>query len=323
MNFRPPLWFKPGRWRVIEDMPMGYYLASPRWGSGSLKPFAWKAGALAKFEKEQGNRPVGEAAFLGTAVHDLLADEAMFQRRYVQAPDFSGLASRVDELKELAAQQGLTVKSTKKKTEIVELLIQADPANADRIQETAEAKFLSESAGKSALTPDQWSVVQSSAASVREHPRAGRILEIAKPEVTVFFRDPEYNIPCKCRPDAWAVYERLIFDWKWTRCDIWNNDRLAWHILDMGYEISAAHYLAATGAEAFIWVFISQEPDFRNQDGELRHSIRLVNSANYLERGKKLLDKALWNVREVYRNNNALMPNTGVDVLPIPARARI
>lgn len=99
------------------------------------------------------------------------------------------------------------------------------------------------------------------------HPEIGRLLNApAVCEATIEWEDDETGLPCKCRPDRWHRDLGLILDFKTTTEGKAAPDRFGYVARDLGYDLSAAHYLAGADAvgepSTWLWAAVEKEPPF-------------------------------------------------------------
>lgn len=86
-------------------------------------------------------------------------------------------------------------------------------------------------------------------------------------EVSIFWRDEETGLICKCRPDVWRPDLRLVIDYKTTTS--LDTDKLMRTIADFKYHMKAAHYLVGAADVKFVWVFVKKSGG---------HGVRCVNA---------------------------------------------
>lgn len=113
-----------------------------------------------------------------------------------------------------------------------------------------DAKKEAEAEGKLLLDPDQYATVLRGFDAFCEHPTAHKLVsQCQKIEASGFYEDEKTGLWLKFRPDGYCANDTLgdyIFDYKTTRslskrdCDN--------AILNYGYHISAAHYIAGIKA---------------------------------------------------------------------------
>lgn len=109
------------------------------------------------------------------------------------------------------------------------------------------------------LTTPEDLEIQGIANSVRRHPFWDIIHLDHKIEASIFAEDEETGLPLKARPDMW-VEDHTLVDIKTT--DDASPDAFVRTITNFGYHIQAAHYLAMTGAENFIFVAVERKAPY-------------------------------------------------------------
>lgn len=125
------------------------------------------------------------------------------------------------------------------------------------------ADFLALSNGKAVLDADEYARARGCVEAVRAHPSAKRLLENAQTEVSIFWTDQHFKVPCKARLDA-RNPQRIIVDLKTTQDA--SPEAFAKSIANFGYTLQAAHYFS--GAEhvldetpqAFVIIAVESEP---------------------------------------------------------------
>jgi hypothetical protein len=93
--------------------------------------------------------------------------------------------------------------------------------------------------GKIPLKKVQYNVVRLMSESVLAHPIARAIIEQGRPEVSVFTRDPEFDIDIRCRFDTLGD---IAGDLKTTSGEADANG-FSRSVASFGYDVSHAHYL--------------------------------------------------------------------------------
>lgn len=115
------------------------------------------------------------------------------------------------------------------------------------------------SEGKTIITQADYDTLMAMADSIEQHHAAGALLKLEhKTEVSMFWEDDVTGLQCKCRPDIWAG--RVIVDLKTT--DDASPEGFARSIQTYGYGIQAAHYLAGSGADSFIFVAVEKKAPY-------------------------------------------------------------
>lgn len=149
-----------------------------------------------------------------------------------------------------------------------------------------------ETEGMVVLKPEQLAAAERMADAVLTHRHAARLLASpGRSEVSMFWQDPAYDVIRRCRWDRLAD-AAIGTDLK--TCHNAHPDALAKHIVEYGYDLSAAWYLdVAAGLDidlaAYALVFVeSTEP----------HPVVVVElSGSFLDRGAALAHKALTTYR--------------------------
>lgn len=128
-------------------------------------------------------------------------------------------------------------------------------------------EFVAAHPGCEVITLAQHEVASKQAISMRAHPEISKLLKRGKPEVSCFWRDAQYNLPCKARLD-W-VHDlgdegALILDYK-TTSDA-GFESFSRSVANFGYHLQARWYMdgyeAATGREVVGYVLGVVESDF-------------------------------------------------------------
>ncbi len=101
--------------------------------------------------------------------------------------------------------------------------------------------------------------IQGIANSVRKHPFWDISHLNNKIEASIFAEDEETGLPLKARPDMW-VEDHTLVDIKTT--DDASPEAFSRTVTSFGYHIQAAHYLAMTGAENFIFVAVERKAPY-------------------------------------------------------------
>ncbi len=130
--------------------------------------------------------------------------------------------------------------------------------------------------------------VQGVANSVRRHPFWDIINCEHSIEASVFAEDAETQIPLKARPDLWIKEPAILVDVKTT--DDASPEAFSRTISTFGYHIQAAHYLAMTGAESFIFVAVERKAPYAVGIYRL--------DAEWLQAGENLRRKAISTLHE-------------------------
>lgn len=121
--------------------------------------------------------------------------------------------------------------------------------------------FVMEAAGRTVISGDDYATCVQIQRNVTAHPAAQLLLADGEPELSVFWRDAETGVLCKCRPD-WMNYKaNVIVDVKST--DDASPEGFKKSIAKYGYHVQAAWYLdgfkAATGTAPKAFIFAAFE----------------------------------------------------------------
>lgn len=124
------------------------------------------------------------------------------------------------------------------------------------------AQFCAESAGRIILSADDMQRARVCISAVRAHPAAAKLLDGGHRELSLFWHDGEYGVPCKARFDAYN--RRIIVDVK-TTTDA-SPDAFARTIASFKYHVQAAHYVSGAehvlneSPDAFVFIAVESEP---------------------------------------------------------------
>lgn len=113
--------------------------------------------------------------------------------------------------------------------------------------------------GKTIITASDYATITAMAAAIGDHPAASKLVRgDGQTEVSMFWEDDDTGLQCKCRPDIWLG--RVIVDLKTTEDA--SPEGFSRSIQAYGYGIQAAHYLAGSGADAFIFVAVEKKAPY-------------------------------------------------------------
>ena len=119
------------------------------------------------------------------------------------------------------------------------------------------------SEGKTIITATDYATITAMASAIGDHPAASKLVRgDGQTEVSMFWEDEDTGLQCKCRPDIWIAQGRgsVIVDIKTTEDA--SPEGFARSIQSYGYGIQAAHYLAGSGADAFIFVAVEKKEPY-------------------------------------------------------------
>jgi exodeoxyribonuclease VIII len=129
--------------------------------------------------------------------------------------------------------------------------------------------------------------VQGVANSVRRHPFWDIIYLDHRIEASVFAQDEQTGLALKARPDLW-IEDHTLVDVKTT--DDATPEGFTRTIASFGYHIQAAHYMAMTGADNFIFVAVERKAPYAIGIYKL--------DAEWLQAGENLRRKAISTLHE-------------------------
>ena len=155
-------------------------------------------------------------------------------------------------------------------------------------------------AGKQGFASDTLARIHAAVAAVRAHPGATMLLSDGEPEVSLLWRDSQYDVQCKARDD-WLRRDGGIVDLKTTRDA--SADGFGRTIASFMYHVQAAFYwighehLFDRSPEFFAFVAVETEPPFGVatyvlQSDAIRAGMRHVEVA--LRRYREALDSGHW-----------------------------
>jgi exodeoxyribonuclease VIII len=124
------------------------------------------------------------------------------------------------------------------------------------------AAFVAGNAHKVVLDADAYERAHNTISAVRAHPGAAELLDGALFEVSLFWNDARYGVPCKCR---WDLFNHGgVVDLKTTSNA--SPAEFARQIVNFNYHVQAAHYLSG-GEHArneaprfFAFIVVESEP---------------------------------------------------------------
>lgn len=169
---------------VVEGLSNAEYHAIPALSASGLKslsrsPLHFWAEFL---DAEREPRKETDSMMLGTAIHSLVLEPDAFLERYTILP--------ADAPKRPTSAQ----------------LEAKKPAEATLVQIAWWDEFNRQAQGKIVLSVEQARKVQAVADRVKSSDAASTIFEKGQAELSFFWKDPETDVYCKCRPD-WLTIE--------------------------------------------------------------------------------------------------------------------
>jgi len=130
--------------------------------------------------------------------------------------------------------------------------------------------------------------VQGVANSVRRHSFWDIIHLPHRIEASVFAQDDETGVALKARPDLWVLEPAILVDVKTT--DDATPEGFSRTVGSFGYHIQAAHYMAMTGADSFVFVAVERKAPYAVAIYKL--------DAEWLQAGANLRRKAISTLHE-------------------------
>jgi hypothetical protein len=217
------------------------------------------------------------AQVFGIAVHALLADPVGFEDLYVVAPTFDKRTK--------AGKAGF-------------------------------AAWLDDNKGKIGLDVEEATRVKGCANAVMAHPAARKLIEGGKTEVSCYWRDNEYDIPCKARFDALNLGGAI--DLK-TAADA-SKEAFAASIVRYGYHEQASHYWTGhehcfnASPEFWCWIVVESEPP---------HAVAVYQCGMAtLLAGRQRCNEAYGRYRDALRSGQWRGYPETIEVIEVPTWAR-
>jgi exodeoxyribonuclease VIII len=214
------------------------------------------------------------AVDLGDALHAMLLEPDRFHEEYCCdfAPPADALVT-TDQLKAHLDKIGADYKKTGTKAVLEAACLEADP---DAPIASVLRKRWEESVGKRHIfTAEEWRKLHLMQASVMAHPTAKALLEDDSGinEASLYWRDAETGVLCRCRPDRMVPRYKMVLDVKST-ADI---DKFERSLMDYRYHVQAPFYNAGYEAyfgeppRAFVFLVVSSSRSAG------RYPVRLVS----------------------------------------------
>lgn len=127
----------------------------------------------------------------------------------------------------------------------------------------AAAKFEAENAGKHRLDPDEILMLDTMTSNVEE--AYGPILSASQKEVSVFAKDPDFDIVLKGRMDLYCEANKTIYDIK--TCQDCSYNAFVRDVFKGSYALQAYHYLfisrlAGLEVEKFVFIAVEKKAPF-------------------------------------------------------------
>jgi hypothetical protein len=141
-------------------------------------------------------------------------------------------------------------------------LFAAQYAVFDGDRRTKDGKLhyeLLRSTGATIISAADSDAISAMSAAIHAHPMASWLLRDGMAEQSVFWTDPTTGLQCKCRPDWWRT-DGIVIDVKTTEDA--SPAAFARSIATFRYHVQAAHYLAGTQADRFVFVVVEKKAPF-------------------------------------------------------------
>jgi exodeoxyribonuclease VIII len=116
-----------------------------------------------------------------------------------------------------------------------------------------------EARGAIVLKSEEFDQVCEIARAVRQHDLAADLLANGVAEASAFWHDEATGVECRCRPDWWRN-DGIVVDLKTTNDA--SPEAFARSVVNYRYHVQAAHYLAGTEADRFVFVVIEKEAPY-------------------------------------------------------------
>lgn len=126
-----------------------------------------------------------------------------------------------------------------------------------RTKEGKAAYETLQATGATLISRDDHDAISAMAMSIQQHPVAAAMLTNGQPEASVFWK--HNGIECKCRPD-WLRRDGIVVDLKTTEDA--SPAAFARSVAAYRYHVQAAHYLAGTQAESFVFIAIEKKAPY-------------------------------------------------------------
>lgn len=121
------------------------------------------------------------------------------------------------------------------------------------------AAFEKENEGKELITEDQYSQIEKMVDAVNSHPSASKLMGLkGEAEKTIFWKDYQTGLKCKCRPDWLCKKDGLIIDLKTTEDA--SPEAFSRSINKFRYHVQAAFYTRGCELEDFVFVVVEKTP---------------------------------------------------------------
>lgn len=179
------------------------YHSDPALGSTSIKglaidPYEWQ------FDRLYGEDKDSDAITFGHALHArLLEGRQIFEAKFCKEFDKSehpGALNTIDDLKAWLDKHGQDRLSSKKKDELILMVMNIDPTQP--VLDVIKRKWDAANEGKIPLKPKRWAQIEVAAKWVQRDPLLSAVMEdgtfiAGAPEVSVFYEDRGVRLKCR------------------------------------------------------------------------------------------------------------------------------
>ena len=200
------------------------------------------------------------AVDLGDALHAILLEPERFEAEYCCdfEPPENALVT-TDQLKAHLDKIGADYKKSGTKAVLEAACLEADPDAP--VASALRAAWEKQVAGRHVFSRDEWRKLMLMKASVMAHPTGRALLEDEGGinEASLYWRDAETGVLCRCRPDRIVPRYKIVLDVKST-ADI---DKFERSLFDYRYHVQAPFYNAGYEAyfgeppRAFVFLVVS------------------------------------------------------------------
>lgn len=99
-------------------------------------------------------------------------------------------------------------------------------------------EFAESAAGRQIITEEEHALLTQIADAIKAHPKSAKVLNGAKIETSIYWRDEVTDLLCKARPDIWNQELNILCDLK-TAAEAWP-ESFSYSVRRYGYHIQAA-----------------------------------------------------------------------------------
>lgn len=229
---------------IVYDMSFDDYRRAPGINQSGLKLFQRSPEHyFAEYlDPQRPEKEDSDAYRKGKILHTAILESAQFDKRYVVSldpKDYPKSIRTVEEIKAALDSAGVTYKKSEKRAALTTLLLESVPGADKQLWDAIEGEFRNKHAGKTEITKEELELSSAIGRKHRAHSASSVLMESGAAEVTLFWRDPEFDVPCKARLD-WKFSDGIL-DIKTTEdASLYAFQR---SIGNYGYDIQAAFYL--------------------------------------------------------------------------------